>query len=473
MTVFKGWQAKIYIDGIEIGCALDVTLRIKNNMESYYGVDDPNVLRFVPGEFELEGTLRRAWINCYYLNLLLGRDIKNLPFAFDLILESAQEEGACVVYLYGCRFSKGTINIPQDGWLEEHYDFIVTGYRPGENPSFPDGTEPITPIPHPPIVPPFEEEIVIPIPPVPPYSMKSWDIAIGSDLYSAEMGPSPYLDPRMVRKYDLNTLVKLDETTIPRYAYISGDFLYVADLISNIQKVDKSPLSYIDKITKANIYRKCVGCTIDKLYVAGAEGGYDRLFRINLSTFAEDASLWFPYWEFIWSAGTPGGYSISGNYIYLAGYKRFTPIEPPKRYPRIWRIKISPFGIDGSIQLSSTDEDFISDLTISGNYLYSLRYLTKPKINKIYLPTFTSVATLELDSTDGEAKAISISGSRLFVALKRSPQPRIVEIDLATFSRSRTLDLPDLAGLIPNRMLSYGNYLYLNVYSKIAKIKVG
>jgi len=120
-TVFKGWNAKIYIGGIEVGCCESVSVDVASNIEPYYCIGSRNPFAVIPGNLEITGSISRAWVNCYYLNLLISDAVP----IFDLVFKAG--EGGAVkapwVYLYNCRFESGAIDIPQDGVLTEDYDF--------------------------------------------------------------------------------------------------------------------------------------------------------------------------------------------------------------------------------------------------------------------------------------------------------------------------------------------------------------
>ena len=126
--VFKGWTAKILIGGLEIGCASGVDVNISESLEPYYGIENSNPIFINEGTEEITGSIKRVFVNVYYLRLMgLGESpfswINNI--SFDLILHSSEEEEAPTLRLSNCRFKKVTLIIPQNGWLEENYDFIA------------------------------------------------------------------------------------------------------------------------------------------------------------------------------------------------------------------------------------------------------------------------------------------------------------------------------------------------------------
>lgn len=128
--VFKGFDAKIFIGGIEIGCCSNVSVEIKDDLEAYYGIENTNPIFIDEVTEEITGSIKRVLVNIYYLRLM---GMGETPFvwtnniSFDLILESSIEGGSPVLCLYNCRFKKVSISIPQNGFLEESYDFISIG----------------------------------------------------------------------------------------------------------------------------------------------------------------------------------------------------------------------------------------------------------------------------------------------------------------------------------------------------------
>jgi hypothetical protein len=113
-------------------------------VEPYYSIEDPNMYHHPVasadefGLIEISGTIEKAWVNIYYLRLLLGGVGPTVPnFEFDMRLQASSDPDSPILYLYNCRFKKGSISIPANGWLEESYDFIA----------FSAGTNTIPPLP--------------------------------------------------------------------------------------------------------------------------------------------------------------------------------------------------------------------------------------------------------------------------------------------------------------------------------------
>lgn len=128
----RGWQAKatILYDGIEIGtCFANVSISITQELETYYEIENPNVVKIIFGKQKVEGALKRAWLNTALLELM-GLTItpfswtSNLSFTLKV---EANIPGGPWLQLENCRLTKSSISIPQDGFLEEDYDFISIG----------------------------------------------------------------------------------------------------------------------------------------------------------------------------------------------------------------------------------------------------------------------------------------------------------------------------------------------------------
>lgn len=123
-TVYKGWNAKLYIDDLEIACAESASVDITSNMDSYYCIGLRTPYAIMPGNFEITGSISHAWVNTYYLALLGISDPTVMPPKFKLVFKASTD--GPTVYLYDCMFEKGSLDIPSDGVLKESYDFRAT-----------------------------------------------------------------------------------------------------------------------------------------------------------------------------------------------------------------------------------------------------------------------------------------------------------------------------------------------------------
>lgn len=135
MTIKRGTQAKIllpgkmivnnvpiFIEETEIGCVSEMVVEISANLETLHTVESWSAQRFIEGNLKITGTIRRAWVNLFYLNLLGITQEKGRwnEVLFDLLIKS----GNNILYLRNCKFTSSDIRITSDGWLEEEYDFV-------------------------------------------------------------------------------------------------------------------------------------------------------------------------------------------------------------------------------------------------------------------------------------------------------------------------------------------------------------
>lgn len=123
-TVYKGWNAKIFLDNLEIACAESVSVDVACNTDDYYCIGSRTPYATMPGNFEITGSMDHAWVNIYYLALLGITTIPpSTPAKFWLCFKASTDVGAPMVYLYDVAFESASIDIPQDGVLKESYDF--------------------------------------------------------------------------------------------------------------------------------------------------------------------------------------------------------------------------------------------------------------------------------------------------------------------------------------------------------------
>jgi len=120
MPVYRGWKAKLFLDGIEIGYVEDWRLDIEENSEAYFeaGARFPSTI--IPGVHLLQGSFKKAWVNSYYFNLL------NSSSTFELDLE-VDKIGFLVE---NCKLSKGSFIGGQGGIITEDFQFIAKGITP-------------------------------------------------------------------------------------------------------------------------------------------------------------------------------------------------------------------------------------------------------------------------------------------------------------------------------------------------------
>jgi len=123
ITVYKGWNAKIYIDGILLGNCESAKVDIATGLEPFYEIGSRTPSTLVEGNQEVTGSFSRAWINIDYLRFVTATGKMN---DFEIVFKADEVAGAPWIYCYNCKFEKGAIDIPQDGFLMEDYDFRAT-----------------------------------------------------------------------------------------------------------------------------------------------------------------------------------------------------------------------------------------------------------------------------------------------------------------------------------------------------------
>lgn len=118
-TIYKGWNAKILIEGVEVACCESASVEVAVNLEAYYCVGNKWPYAFVEGNKEITGSISRAWVNTNYLAFITG-DLTTFDLEFTIPTSSTTGFG---VHLYDCQFETGSLDIPADGILTEDYDF--------------------------------------------------------------------------------------------------------------------------------------------------------------------------------------------------------------------------------------------------------------------------------------------------------------------------------------------------------------
>jgi len=121
--VYKGWNAVILKDGATIGFAEAASVEIATGVEPYYEIGSRTPSTIVPGNQEVAGSISRAWVNINYLALVSGTGTLT---HFTLCFKAKAVANAPWVYCYQCLFERGAIDVPQDGFLTEDYDFRAT-----------------------------------------------------------------------------------------------------------------------------------------------------------------------------------------------------------------------------------------------------------------------------------------------------------------------------------------------------------
>ena len=119
MAVYKGWNAKIYKDGVQVGYSDSASVEIASNLEGFFELGSRTAVALTEGNEEISGSFSKAWIDKNYLSLVTSTGALT---EFDLCFTLGTGPDV-YVYCYDCKFDKGSLDIPQDGFLKESYDF--------------------------------------------------------------------------------------------------------------------------------------------------------------------------------------------------------------------------------------------------------------------------------------------------------------------------------------------------------------
>lgn len=125
MPVYRGYQAEIYKDGIKVGYVRNISVDIDEGLETYGVIDSHNVAQILEGPLSVTGKFSKAWVDTNYLQLISADTLDE----FDLKIEVA---GSYYLTLKYCKLSKGSVHVPQDGFLTEDYEFIAKTFEVGQ-----------------------------------------------------------------------------------------------------------------------------------------------------------------------------------------------------------------------------------------------------------------------------------------------------------------------------------------------------
>jgi hypothetical protein len=445
--VFRGCDAKIYMHDIEIGYCKEVSVSYESPVEPYYGIENPNMIPVTSidqfGLVKIEGSLKRAWLNIYYLRLLFGGDVPTIPNAeFDLRIFASSDTGSPALYLYNCRFTKGSISIPASGWIEESYDFmafsattaeasppapsayIYVGLMTGDSGYSKGGITKLN-------IDPFSKISTLLFA---TGEMNAESVAISGSYLYAGLRLSP--NGKIV-KVDLNTFTQVGTLTLSsganvRDLLVDGTYLYAALGTSpaKIVKIDLNTfteVSTLTLLTGENDARALTKAEDGFLYVGiglPTPPNLGKIAKINLSSFTRVSVLTLDTYERM-----PYSLTSQGHYLYVG-------LRQVSGYPaRIIKIDLSTFTKVSTLNVSGVSSDLVWDVVIKDNYLYASRIYY---ISKVDLTTFTWVDSCYTTgiSTGG---GLLIIGNNLYEA--QSYVHQVSKIDLLTFTLTASLAL--------------------------------
>jgi len=126
MTVYKGWNIHILRNSIDVGYAKDVTIDIDESLETYFAIQSHAAVKLQEGPLVITGKLSKAWVDVELLTYLSQDTLS------EFTLQLTVTPGSYPLTLTGCKFTKGSIKIPQDGFLTEDLDFVARAFEVGE-----------------------------------------------------------------------------------------------------------------------------------------------------------------------------------------------------------------------------------------------------------------------------------------------------------------------------------------------------
>ena len=130
MPVIKGHRAIIHYQGVAIGYTESVSVDITRNVDPFYEHGDPRPQALIEGNEEVTGSISRAWVDWTLLNAILKSGNTALG-VFNITIYSRASELGGILYLYGCKVTDTSLDIPQDGFLMQDIDFRAKTWAKG------------------------------------------------------------------------------------------------------------------------------------------------------------------------------------------------------------------------------------------------------------------------------------------------------------------------------------------------------
>jgi len=130
----KGWNVKLTLDGSEVGYASSVSWDVATNIEEYYELGSPKPAVIVEGNYEVSGTLEKAFVDAPLLTLIAGSSGLNLGQTSLTLTATAPKnvESGKEYYeitLSGVKLETVSNEFPQDGFLTDSIDFKATDIK--------------------------------------------------------------------------------------------------------------------------------------------------------------------------------------------------------------------------------------------------------------------------------------------------------------------------------------------------------
>ena len=122
MTIVKGHRAIIHYEGVPIGYTESISVDITRNVDPFYEHGDPRPQALIEGNEEITGSMSRAWVDWTLLNAILKSGNTALGVVDIWVMVRDNDVGG-YLYLYNCKITDTSLDIPQDGFLMQDVDF--------------------------------------------------------------------------------------------------------------------------------------------------------------------------------------------------------------------------------------------------------------------------------------------------------------------------------------------------------------
>jgi len=122
MTIVKGHRAIIHFAAAAIGYTESISVDITRSVDPFYEHGDPRPQALIEGNEEITGSISRAWVDWTLLDAIMKTGNTALDSVTITIMTRDRAVGV-YLYLYGCKISDTSLDVPQDGFLMQDIDF--------------------------------------------------------------------------------------------------------------------------------------------------------------------------------------------------------------------------------------------------------------------------------------------------------------------------------------------------------------
>jgi hypothetical protein len=128
MPTYRGSGAQVLIAGTTVGFAESASVEISKPIEVFYQIGSIAPIRIAASNLEpVSGSLSRLWVDNSVLTFV-GATAGALPSTVDIVIKVAAETGAPIISITSAMFTRGAIDVPQDGWITTDLDFEALAY---------------------------------------------------------------------------------------------------------------------------------------------------------------------------------------------------------------------------------------------------------------------------------------------------------------------------------------------------------